>query len=357
MAAITIAEGLGYIIGHFKGQRQCFPRTISTKATQGAQVLVNDPGEAMDKFVEANFMDCRISAYPPKSTLSSYVGVNLDMAPSIIMIDLDRETFKSQIVFERALAGTINRINSILPNCCPTVIWSGSGYHIYIVLDAFELELVDLFNNDRFGSTPSQKFLRYAESFLSYGNCDSQHNKTLSLKNCMLRIPGSINSKNGQHVRILQFWNKSRPNIRYLLEDFYIHLCDQRIQELREKDFVTKIPSQKIRYAQSFNGNGIEWIEVLLRTPITDYRKFVIWRILAPYLLNIKGLSRWEASNIIREWLDECGRLQSLDFNPSYRIKGALNSTRNFLPIACNKLKVENKGFYRLLQDNGVLTK
>jgi hypothetical protein len=352
IAAITIVEGLSYIMGHFKGQRQYFPRTISTKATQGAQILVDDPAQAMNKFLEANFMDCRISAYPPESALSSFVGVNMDIAPSIVMIDLDRETFKSQINFERALSGTLNKINSNLPNCHPTVIWSGSGYHIYLVLDAFELESVDIFNNDRFGSTPSQKFLRYAELFLSNGNCDLQHNKTVSLKNCMLRIPGSINSKNGQQVRVLQFWNQSRPNIRYLLEDFYIHLCDQRIQTFHEEEL--KNIRKKIPIFNS--SNELHWIEALLKTPISDYRKFAIWRILAPYLLNIRGLSQKHAHNIIFRWLDECGRIQRLDFNPSHRIKGALGSSKNFLPIACNKLKMENEGLYHLLREKGVLT-
>ena len=354
MAEITIAEGLGYIMGHFKGQERYFPRTISTKATQGAQVLVSDPGEAMDKFVDANFMDCRISAYPPQSTLSSYVGVNLDIAPSIIMIDLDRETFRSRTAFETALSRTLNNIGDNFPNCHPTVIWSGSGYHIYLVLDAFVLESVDVFNNERFGSIPSQKFLRYAESFLSDGKCDPQHNKTVSLKNCMLRIPGSINSKNGQQVRIAQFWNQSRRNIRYLLEGFYVHLCSQRIEELHENEFGNKIP--KLRSPGSV-GNEIQWIEILLQTAISDHRKFAIWRVLAPYLLNIRGLPQEQAHNIIGKWLDECDRLQRLNFNSGYRIKSALNRSKDFLPISCSKLKVENEGFYHLLQQQGVLTK
>jgi hypothetical protein len=198
MAAITLAEGLGYILNHFKDQRQLFPRTISTRATQGRQILIDSPEEALDRYEEANFLDCRISAYPPPSTLSLFVGVNLDIAPSIVMIDLDRETFKTQKAFELAISRTLNNINCDLINCKPTVIWSGSGYHIYLVLDAFVLESVDVFNNDRFGSTPSQKFLRYAEAYLSGGKCDPQHNNTVSLRNCMLRIPGSINSKNGE---------------------------------------------------------------------------------------------------------------------------------------------------------------
>jgi 3'-phosphoadenosine 5'-phosphosulfate sulfotransferase (PAPS reductase)/FAD synthetase len=35
----------------------------------------------------------------------------------------------------------------------------------------------------------------------------------------------------------------------------------------------------------------IKWIEILLQTPIDDYRKNAIWRILAPYLINTKNLT------------------------------------------------------------------
>ena len=362
MAAITLAEGLGYILNHFKGQRQLFPRTISTRATQGRQILIDSPEEALDRYEDANFMDCRISAYPPPSALSSFVGVNLDIAPGIIMIDFDRETFKTQKAFELALSRTLNNINCNFPNCdnCrPTVIWSGSGYHVYLVLDAFELESADVFNNDRFGSTPSQKFLRYAEAYLSGGKCDPQHNNTVSLRNCMLRIPGSINSKNGEPVRVIRKWNGNRPNIRYLLEGFYVHLCGQRIEELRAKEKKI-IPKNTIFASQSpagNNRNNIEWIENLLQTPLGDYRKFVIWRVLAPYLLNVSGLSQEDAYSIIDLWLEKCNKNYRLNFVPSYRIKAALKSSQDFLPISRDKLKVENQEFYHLLQNNGVLTK
>lgn len=87
-----------------------------------------------------------------------------------------------------------------------------------------------------------------------------------------------------------------------------------------------------------------------------NQRKLAIWHIFAPYLLNIRGLSPGEAQGIISDWLEECGKLRKLDFTPSYKIKGALDGSRDFLPVSCDKLKVENEGFYNLLQDNGVIT-
>jgi hypothetical protein len=56
----------------------------------------------------------------------------------------------------------------------------------------------------------------------------------------------------------------------------------------------------------------------LLQTPVDDYRKFVVWCILAPYLINIRKCSADEAYNLIKNWLDKCSQLRSLDFNSNY---------------------------------------
>ena len=99
-----VQEGLDLILTHFRDN--IFPRHISTAVTHGAQVLVSSREEALARFAQANFRDCRIAAYPQPSVLSSFVGVNLDIAPSIIMIDLDKGTFKTQVAFETALTKT-----------------------------------------------------------------------------------------------------------------------------------------------------------------------------------------------------------------------------------------------------------
>jgi hypothetical protein len=343
-----VQEGLDFILNHL--YEPIFPRTISTAGTHGAQILVSSKREALARFAHARFLDCRIAAYPKPSELSSFVGVNLDIAPSIVMIDLDRETFRTQKAFEMALTKTLRKISETIISE-PTVIWSGSGYHIYLVLDAFVLEREDAFNNSRFGSNPSQKFLRFAEWFLSDGKCDQQHNKTVSLRNCMLRIPVSINSKNRQRVRIVQKWKGSRPPINYLLRDFRRYLIDERMRELetRRKNRRCEIEVNAI------NGN-IRWIENLLQTPISDFRKLAIWHILVPYLLNIRGLTAEETRGIMHEWLDKCSQLRKLDFNPVQRIKNTLNNSKDFLPISRNRLKVENKEFYNQLQEKGVLS-
>ncbi|MGA7898980.1 MAG: DNA primase noncatalytic subunit PriX [Nitrososphaeraceae archaeon] len=98
------------------------------------------------------------------------------------------------------------------------------------------------------------------------------------------------------------------------------------------------------------NPKLISWIEKLLQTPLDDYRKFVVWRILSPYLINIRKYSADESYEVIKNWLDKCSQLRSLDFNPNYTIKYNINSARRsgYLPISLEKLKTENAYLYNL---------
>ncbi len=76
-----------------------------------------------------------------------------------------------------------------------------------------------------------------------------------------------------------------------------------------------------------------------------------MWRILAPYLTNVRKCSADEASNIIRNWLDKCRNLRQLDFSPNYLIKHNINSAMRggFLPISLDNLKIENRYLYNVL--------
>jgi hypothetical protein len=207
--------------------------------------------------------------------------------------------------------------------------------------------------NSRFGSNPSQKFLRFAEWLLSNGKCDPQHNGTVSLRNCMLRIPNTINSKNGQMVRIVQKWNGYQPSIKLYLEDFYVHLCCQRLAEMKKRRYELRRRNGKSMYPN--RGRSIQWIENLLRIPITDYRKLVVWRVLAPYLKNKRGLTYDESYSIICDWLDKCSEVKKLDFNSHYKVKEALDNSNRFLPISKDKLENENYGLYLLLRERNVI--
>jgi hypothetical protein len=221
-------EGLDFLLSHFPEKEPIWPRNISTKTTEKKQLLVYNREEALARFKQAGWQDCRISAYPH---YTEYKGINRQ-APNFIFIDLDKAAFKREQAHNTALSKTLERIKQKLDgSSSPTILWSGNGYHLYLPVEAFILEQQDIFAKF-LNMNPSRRFMQFAEIYLSGNKADRAHYSTVSFKNCMLRIPGSINSKNGQTVRILSKWDGYRSPINPLLEEFYVHISALRIKEL-----------------------------------------------------------------------------------------------------------------------------
>jgi hypothetical protein len=221
----AVKEGLDFILSHFN---EGFPRTISTKATEGRQVVVYNKDEAFAMFKAANYLDCKINAYPKHV---EWKGINRQ-PPNFIFIDLDQGKYK---LIDKVLDKTLNNIcQKFNTTVWPTVIWSGHGYHIYLPVEAFLLEEESEFA--RFGY-PSRKFIQFSEEFLSDKKADPCHTKGLSFKNCMLRVPDSINSKNGteEEVKIVQRWDGIRPNIKPLLFRFDLYLLVSKSKQFHKK--------------------------------------------------------------------------------------------------------------------------
>ncbi len=70
--------------------------------------------------------------------------------------------------------------------------------------------------------------------------------------------------------------------------------------------FAKTIPQPKIIVKGIRLGKGLVWVEQLLNTPIPDVRHRTVNLILAPYLVNIKGLGEEEASKIISDYIVKC---------------------------------------------------
>lgn len=185
-------------------------------------------------------MDCRINAYP---FYTEWKGLNRQ-APNFLFIDLDRCRFKSIEALNRALKKTLKFIKEKLgDNISPTVLWTGNGYHIYLPVTAFILELESIFAGFE---EPSRRLIQWTEQFLTNNKADLCHSSSLSFKNCMARVPGSFNSKLAElnekgeivnipesaEVKIMQEWNGVRPSIKPVLSDFYIHLADLKLKEI-----------------------------------------------------------------------------------------------------------------------------
>ena len=100
-----VEQGLDYLLGHFISPHPeltipLFPRTIATRLTGGAQVPVYSKEEALDMFAQADWIDCRVSAYPywRPSKVTNFIGLKNPIAPNFIMIDLDKHNFRSMRV-------------------------------------------------------------------------------------------------------------------------------------------------------------------------------------------------------------------------------------------------------------------
>lgn len=101
----------------------------------------------------------------------------------------------------------------------------------------------------------------------------------------------------------------------------------------------SELPSEVLNFARSSHvalpgvqgsnaGKPREWIEKLLNTPIQDVRHRTVNLILAPYLVNVKGMSPEQASKVINDYINKCKEL-----NPDTKI------TERYVEYQCNYAK------------------
>lgn len=220
---VHIEEGLDFLLSHFD-QNFLFPRNISTRATNGGQRCIFSKEAALASYERADWLDCRISAYPNQKYIK-----RIRQQPDFLFLDIDGRNSKPEI-----LKDTLDNIKDKFENdkVEPTVLWSGNGYHIYLPVNATALEQETIFEDIEVYD-PSRKFIQWSEQYFTNGKADLCHSKGVSFNNCMLRVPGSINSKVGKEVRIVLRWNGIRPSIRPLLYDFYIDVADKKLMEVQ----------------------------------------------------------------------------------------------------------------------------
>ncbi len=315
-----------------------FPRTISTHRSKGSQFEVFGKEQIAKAYEESHFIDCRINAYP---SYTQFKGIQR-YPPNFIFADLDFSSFKDRRALGSALDSTLKTIRLKI-NGTPTVLWTGNGYHIYQPIEALILEQFKEFEEFEH---PSTRFLRFAESYLTNEKSDPSHNP--SFKSCMIRIPGTYNSKYPQgknEIKIIQKWDGYRPPMN-VLGAFHDYLVDQKIKEIKLKKRIEK------RFGTiGDRTHPISWIETFLQMPVPDYRKNAVSLIFAPYLINIRNLPYDSASLIIGDWLKKCSELRSLDPNFDYKVKYSLNTSirKLQLPIKFSTLKEKNKELYKQL--------
>jgi hypothetical protein len=313
-----VLEGTSIILSLFSTtkQQRLFPRKIMTKKS-GGQVTVYSIEQIMQAFEEADFIDCRINAYPAflnEAEERDYDnGFNLDIfAPNILFIDLDQKDFSGGIELDKTLTKILKHISKVLHDSKPLILWSGNGYHIIIPVKATEaLEHFEEFKGltDR----PSSEFLQFAKSFLSLNMADKANNP--AFKSCLLRVPYTFNSKyiaNGKdpEVKMIQEFHKSTlPSIDNILAEFMTFLADKKLKmDLKMNQWKNTNPNDVL-------SPTIPYIEKLLEMSLNDYRKYAINLILSPYFVNILKLLDEDSFKRIKQWVLKCNNL--IPLNPS----------------------------------------
>jgi non-catalytic primase subunit PriX-like protein len=346
-----VQDGLDFILNHF--QEPVFPRKSMTKRS-GYQIEVFNKEEILEYFKESNYEDCRINAYP---SFTEYHGINRTPI-SFLMVDLDSKDFPNQAssnkqgksVLDKILDKTLQKITESIGGN-PTVLRTGNGYHIYQPVSGLILEEYETFYEftKYFDKDLTSMFIQFAEEYFTDYAADRLHNPTV--KSCLVRIPGSLNSKclakgEDAEVKIIKKWDNTRASIQPLLIPFKTWLIQKRIDEdLKNAKFQMTVSKNQERI------NTIKWIEKgILDQPLADHRKYIIWRILSPYLLNVKKLPKEEAYSVMKDWLDKCDKIERLSFNPKTKIRDGLKgASKGYLPISMEKLKEENRQLYDIV--------
>ncbi|MGA9151334.1 MAG: hypothetical protein WBZ36_12215 [Candidatus Nitrosopolaris sp.] len=282
---MEVRDSLIFILNHTDN---LWPRTISTLDTRGAQILVNSLEEVMKWFKASNFIDCRINAY---AKYTDYYINRTGIAPTVLLVDIDREHFKTIEDFELAVTNTYNNFYTRLGSR-PTQLWTGGGAHFLTPQRAPVFEKLPRFEKFK-AEEPSRKFMQFEERLFSNDKADQSHWSSVSFNNCMLRIPGSLNyscfklDDRGKiidipyeaKVRIVQKWDGNIPIVNNLLVMEYYNypqtIAIKNILEQKAREQNRKCYGRAIDIID-FHNYG--YIDRLYDKPIGDFRGFCIWR-------------------------------------------------------------------------------
>jgi hypothetical protein len=339
------------------------------------QFAVTTREEMLRRCEQSDYKDCRINAYPE---IIEKDGM-LVQPPNFIFIDLDLANFDYNINrLDKVKNSTLRKM--AIMSCFPTVLWTGNGYHIYLPLQTPVLDNQQhIFSKEKFPNLFANKgkyshycvsevFMQFTKDYFTNGKSDPQHRP--KYKTCLIRIPETYNSKcllkgksiGESKVKILQKWNGKRIDAEPMIYEFIAWLTQQELdlrksETRKQKPLViqTQLKASNPNIKSPSQGSRINWIEQLLKTPIEDHRKYCLWRILGPYLLNIRQLSDQTSAHILERWLIECNKRRSVDFDVKTRASGIVKRNRGFHPISRSKLETENNDLFLLLKSNQIL--
>jgi Primase X len=109
-----------------------------------------------------------------------------------------------------------------------------------------------------------------------------------------------------------------------------------------KSDVMRYVPAQRPR-----TGKGYEYVEDLLKHPVSDGRHRLVWLVLAPYLVNVKKVDDEEAIGKIRSFVSVAGETRDLRRFVEYNVRRARRN--GLLPPTFLTLKTEHPDIYGLL--------
>ena len=96
------------------------------------------------------------------------------------------------------------------------------------------------------------------------------------------------------------------------------------------------------------------WIEKILENPLDDGRHRLLWLVIAPYLVNIKGLPLHEAEEIAYGWLSECSKIKLVEGDltrlAKYYVEYAARTGLRPLNLKSLKMKPEYRDLYEIIK-------
>jgi hypothetical protein len=125
------------------------------------------------------------------------------------------------------------------------------------------------------------------------------------------------------------------------------------VRNLRKGAFPKQLQGVKTRVIQYVptpkprTGKGYEYVEALLKHPVSDGRHRMVWLVLAPYLVNVKKVDDEEAIEKIREFVSVAGETRDLKRFVEYNVRRARRN--GLLPPTFSTLKTEHPDVYGLL--------
>jgi hypothetical protein len=126
--AAKVKQGIRFILSHFEGRQQIFPRKMSTALSQGRQFIVYGQDQILHECIKSNFIDCRLNAYSVSEELqSNEFNIFSAQAPNIIFIDIDlpkgyESKEEAATKLNKILKKALSIIKKKLDGCKPTVL-------------------------------------------------------------------------------------------------------------------------------------------------------------------------------------------------------------------------------------------